>query len=98
MTTNAPTINACETCGGTGRIPAQCHIQHDNGTVETRPTLGYCPDCLADGYCPRCGADNINVGYVNKDGYTWAWDGETPCPACGWKLADAAQPAQQVQP
>ena len=83
MTTNAPTVTTCETCGGTGIL------DRGDGCTE------FCPVCLDDCYCPRCGADNSSAFYVDSDHYTWAWDGETPCPACGWKLAHAAQ---QVQP
>lgn len=43
-----------------------------------------CPDRPGDGFCRACGADNINVVYVDGDDCTWAWDGETPCPNCGW--------------
>jgi hypothetical protein len=80
MTTNTPT--PCETCGGTG-------------IVDCGDYTKYCPVCLDEGYCPRCGADNVGIVSVDGDGYTWAWDGETPCPACGWDMTYAAQ---QVQP
>ena len=72
-------LNACTTCGGTGIVDCGDYTED-------------CPVCLDEGYCPRCGADNENVVSVDEDGFEWAWDGQTPCPACGWKLAGKVQP------
>jgi predicted RNA-binding Zn-ribbon protein involved in translation (DUF1610 family) len=79
-TPNATTINACTTCDGAGIL--------DSGDGYTFT----CPDCLEEGYCPACGADNGFVTYKDSDGFEWAWDGKTPCPLCGWKLAAQVQP------
>jgi hypothetical protein len=68
----------CQVCSGTGIR------DYGNGCTED------CPACLDDGFCPACGADNINVVYVDGDDCEWAWDGETPCPACGWTLRQEA--------
>ena len=73
MTTDTPTINACELCGGTG------FESHGDGCTE------FCPVCLEEMYCPRCGADNSSATYLDANAFEWAWDGETPCPTCGWK-------------
>jgi hypothetical protein len=71
MSPDAPT--PCAACNGTGILDFGDYTEN-------------CPECLDDGFCPRCDADNSNVVYVDSDDCTWAWDGETPCPACGWTL------------